>query len=411
MVALLEFLRCFLSNPEVEIPFDGIITLLVFLVGIPALVLQFMAPDVRRVTMEKVTFPTEVRKWGVIALLIIIFFIIIAYIFTPFQQVIWFVMFVLLVGIVAAATIQVQYRYGWREVVVTTLMRTVIEKLHKNSGHLDRGALERLIEVGKQSDSGPDREVVLKAMRDLTTQTCFYKEYKGDALEILIDGLVKMLATRPTAEDIPNYQIAVGILTTILSAGNADQENSLIDQQHAVRALSALGQTFLEINLSVGTDHILMDYEEALGLAVSHHPAMLTDVTQSLLEVGAVALERQHFLFAVATFERLLSIIEENQSSSEAVADLLGLTAHFWKAGDSSNDFAHRRLGRIKKIIKGSFPRALRQAKLHSQMTMRFDTADKLAQMAKDVQGEEQKKKANRKPQEKLESKPKRKTA
>ena len=158
-----------------------------------------------------------------------------------------------------------------------------------------------------------------------------------------------MLATRPVAEDVQNYQVAVSILTTILSAEKADRQCTLIDQQHAVRALSALGETFLaDINLSVGTDPILMDYEEALGLAVSHHPEMLTDVTQSLLEVGAVALDHGHYLFAVAAFQRLLTIVEDTPSSSdEARADLYGLTAHFWSSGMSSREFIQRRLARI----------------------------------------------------------------
>jgi hypothetical protein len=189
-----------------------------------------------------------------------------------------------------------------------------------------------------------------------------------------------MLASRPAPEDIPNYQLAVSILITILSAPKAD---TLIDQQHAVRALSALGQTLVtEIVVSVGTDHIIMDYVEALGLAVARHQSMLTDVTQSLLEVGSVALEHGHYLLAVASLERTLSIIEDHaQKPDEALADLLGLTAHFWTSGVSGKEFSQSRFQRIEACLRDTFPRALEKAKLHSQMTMRFDTADKLAEM------------------------------
>lgn len=44
-----------------EIPFDGILTLLIFLVGIPALVLQLISPAERRATMKENRL--DVRKF------------------------------------------------------------------------------------------------------------------------------------------------------------------------------------------------------------------------------------------------------------------------------------------------------------------------------------------------------------
>lgn len=376
---------------EITIPFDGIITLLIFLIGIPALVLQFMAADVRRVIMKKITIPKEVATGGMVAFTIVVISIGFAEFSSIRQDVVWSVMFLVLFMIVGYTTVQVQYKYGWREVVISSLKESATKKLHQTGGQLDTDDLLNLIEIGKQSEAGPDREVVLKALQDLTNETCVHEDYHGDALVSLIDGLVKMLSIRPVAEDIQNYQIAVDILTMVLSSGSADQDSSLIDQQHAVRALSALGQTFLsQIKLSISTDHILIDYEEALGLAVSHQPAMLTDVTQSLLEVGAVALEYGHYLFAVASFERLLSIIEEDSlKPDETLADLLGLAAHFWVSGASSRDFVQRRLSRIEDCLRETFPKSLEKARLHSQMTMRFDTADKLTQMGEELRHEE----------------------
>jgi hypothetical protein len=384
METLLQLFR--FSNFPGDIPFDAAITLLIFLVGIPALVLQFMAPDVRRVTMEKTSFPKEVLIRLVIAVSLMIASVLMAWGFPALKDFIFTVMLVGLFVIVAATTIQVQYRYGWRESVIAALKKKVLLSLERKS-RLDNEALQRIIEIGKQSEAGPDREVILEALDEIVGRARLHRVYDGDMLGSLVDGLVKMLVSQPAPEDTPNYQLAVRILIAILSAPNV---KTLIDQQHAVRALSALGQTLLtEIAVTVGTDHIMMDYEEALGLAVTRHPSMLTDVTQSLLEVGAVALKHKHYLFAVATLERLLTIVEENPASREALADLLGLLAHFWTDGQSSNEFAESRSGRMEICVKKTeFPtidRAFQHAKLHSQMTMRFDTADKLAQMARDL--------------------------
>jgi|GEM_PF-1633702 len=384
MEALLKLLSDFPENA----PFDAIITLLIFLVGIPALVLQFMAPDVRRVTMERVTFPKEVLRRLILAVFVVVVFVMLAWCLPRIKDLTFAVMLIVLFGIVATTTVQVQYRYGWRETIINDLKKKVISSL-EIKGRLDNEALKRLIEIGKQSEAGPDREVVLEALSGIVSVTRTHETYDGDALGLLVDGLVKMLVSQPTPEDTPNYQLAVSILISILSAPNA---KTLIDQQHAVRALSALGQTLLtEIVVTVGTDHIMMDYEEALGLAVTRHPSMLTDVTQSLLEVGSVALEHKHYLFAVATLERLLTIVEENTPSGEALADLLGLLAHFWTDGESSREFAESRFERVRQCVARiglpSPKQVYQQAKLHSQMTMRFDTADKLVQMVKDLEG------------------------
>lgn len=384
MEALLQNLT-FSKFPE-EIPFDAVITLLIFLVGIPALVLQFMAPDVRRVTMERITFPREVKNRLIFALVVVFICIGIAWGFPKIKDFVFAIMLIVLFAIVAATTIQVQYRYGWRETVIATLKKNVLSRLDAE-GRLDNDSLKRIIEIGKQSEAGPDREVVLNALDEVVARTRTHPTYDGDAFGVLVDGLVKMLVSQPTPEDIPNYQLAVSILISILSA---PQVKTLIDQQHAVRALSALGQTLLtEIVVTVGTDHIMMDYEEALGLAVARHPTMQTDVTQSLLEVGSVALDHRHYLFAVAAFERLLTIVEENEPSREAMDDLLGLFAHFWKDGTSSRDFAETRLERVNDCARRtgypSLYQAVQHANLHSKITMRFNTADKLAQMAKDL--------------------------
>jgi hypothetical protein len=382
MDTILKLLSSFPAN----VPFDATITLLVFLVGIPTLVLQFMAPDVRRVTMEKITLPREVSRWLVGAILIVILFVAVAWAIPCIQDLLFTMMLVILFGVVATTTVQVQYRYGWRETIIANLKKKVLSNFETN-GRLDNEALKQLIEIGKLSEAGSDREVVLEAINEIATVTCVHGSYDGDALELLVDGLVKMLASQPDTKDTPNYQLAVSILISVLSAPDV---KTLIDQQHAVRALSALGQTLLaEVAVTVGTDHIMMDYEEALGLAVTRHPSMLTDVSQSLLEVGSVALENKHYLFAVATLERLLTIVEENAPSKEALADLLGLLAHFWTDGESSREFSESRLDRVMHCVDTiglpSSKQVYQQAKLHSQITMRFDTADKLSQMAKDL--------------------------
>jgi hypothetical protein len=197
-----------------------------------------------------------------------------------------------------------------------------------------------------------------------------------------------MLTTRPTIEDAQNYQIAIWTLNIILSRKMDNGKNrKSVDQFHAVNALSTLAQVMLiQMSHSTEINYISIDFQEALGLVASLHSDLLPDVTQALLEMGSVALEHEHYLFAVATMERILNLIEGNLPvTPKAQAEMLGLVAHFWASGGSSKEFITNRLGRVKACINESLSIALEKAKLHSQMTMRFDTADRLAQLATDL--------------------------
>lgn len=370
-----------------DFPIGSVITLLVFLIGVPAIVLQFMAGDVRHVVMENLIVPREIFLSIGFAVVVMGLAGYLVRFFPSDENIVWDPMLFILFAIIGLTSFLIVYRYGWREGIIKSIQHKASQKVQNGEGHLSSPEFINLLEIGKESEEGIDRGIVLDALASLTGQICSHKAYKGDSLSLLIDSLVKMLATHPDAEDIPNYQKAVEILTTILASGGTREGNGLVDQQHAVRALSVLGQTFLaEINISVETDHVLMNYEEALGLAVSRHPSLLTDVTQSLTEVGAVALEYRHYLFAVATLERLFTINEEVSGYlEEAMADLLGLMAHFWEGGESSREFVQTRIPRVKRCIKGTLLHALEKARIHAQMTMRFDTADKLSQMKKDL--------------------------
>ena len=378
---------------DMVLPIDSIIALLIFLVGIPAIVLQFMSSDVRHVAMENMKPPREISWTLAGAALFIGSAWWLARIFPEEQETIWLVSLLLLFVLVSISAFLIVYRYGWREGIIGGIQNKALRKLQADRIPRRSQELADLLEIGKQSKGGPDRAIVLDALANLANAICAHKAYNGDSLVLLIDGLVKILATHPDAEDILNYQKAAEILTQILCAGSTADGSGLIDQQHAVRALSVLGQAFLaDITISVETDYVLMNYVGALGIAVSRQPVLLTDVSQSLMEVGSVALEHGQYLFAVAALEQLLSMIEGTTEgvaaySDEAIADLLGRIAHFWTRGVSSRELAENRIPRVKASLRGTFSDAMEEARAHSQMTMRFETADKLSQMKSELAG------------------------
>ena len=372
-----------------NISFDVVVSLLLFLVGVPVLVLQFMSPEIRTVLKVERRIIQVTAFYLFICLSIIIAAIWIEENWIGIEKDklwVWVYMYAALFAVVGFSSATVLSKYGFRENVLKDLTRQIVKDLSR-TGKPNEERLRELIEIGKQSGPGPDREMILESMNNLVTTICKHDNYRGDSLENLIIGIVHVLATRPTVEDTRNYQIAAGILTTVLSSKvHNGKEKKYVDQFHAVNAMSTLGQTMLaQEEFSAEADYILMDYEEALGLVVSVHPDLLSDVTQALLCMGSVALLHKRYLFAVATMERMLTLIESNQPvGSKPLAELLGLTAHFWCAGGSSKEFIKTRIERIKQLDSRSLPNVIEQARQRFQITMQFDTADKLAQMAKD---------------------------
>lgn len=258
----------------------------------------------------------------------------------------------------------------------------------KKHGHIPDLALLDLIDLAKQSDPGKDRELILSAFNELVIEVCSHAEYRGDALETLINELVNVLTSEPDPEDLRNFQSAAGIMTSIIALnGNNEQIIGLKDRQHAVRALSVLEQTILShFTLSLGADYILMGYVQVLGLATDRFPVMATDVSQAFFEIGSLAIERKQTLIAASVLEKMLNLGEGNAPlQSELAADLLGLTAHFWMSGSSNNMFARERLLEIQGFLESPLQIEIEKASLHCRKTMQFETADKLAQMAKDL--------------------------
>lgn len=370
-----------------NISFDVVVSLLLFLVGVPVLVLQFMSPEIRGVLKVETKIILITGLYLLLCVAAIALAIYLEETGVLSEPWIWVYMYATLFAIVGFSSATVLTRYGLRENVLRKLSDKILKDLPK-TGKPNEERLRELIEIGKQSDPGPHREMILESMNILVDAICKDKNYKGDSLENLIIGIVHVLATRPTVEDTRNYQTAAGILTTILSSkvGNGN-ESKFVDQFHAVNAMSTLGQTMLaQDDFSTEADYILMDYEEALGLVVTVHPELLPDVTQALLSMGSVALQHRRYLFAVATLERMLTLVESNELVAiKPLSELIGLTSHFWAEGGSSKDFIETRIPRLSKLASGNLTNVIEQAAKRFQMTMRFGTADKLTQMAKDL--------------------------
>lgn len=408
-------------------PYDAISTFLVFIIGVPALVIQSMDEEVRRAVMKE-PLALVIRAGLPFVLALGIVFAASAIILVPWpgeastapnvpiaptpgigaatsmdriavavekqiaqaeedqraqnkREQVWTVTIIVLALLTAAASGLVLYEYGSRDRVIIGLTRPITTRL-KKKGQLDEQALTVLIELGEQSQPGEDRQLVLVGMGKLAQQVREHQSYRGDSLEPLIDGL-KTILVSDLAGNPKNFRAAIGILQEILMTPPTSPEQHSSDLFYAIRALSELSRAALmHIEQASEIEHLVLVRTGSLQSATLLYPKALTEVSQALLEIGVAAIEKKQTLAAITALDKLFGLVEANPpASGELVADTLGLASHFWVDGDTARKYVEAKLASTKGDLEQTWRKALEAARDHCARTMQFEAADNLDKM------------------------------
>lgn len=371
-----------------QIPFDGIMTLLIFLVGIPAIILQLISSAERRAVIKKEGL--DVRLFLKRALIILGIGLVTQFLFAFLlsgdkgtirnlvEQLIWLFIFIPLFYLVLRVSKQVPEQYGRREKIIEKLTQDVLRE-SKTKGRIAGGTFSDLANLGKQCEPGQEREMIISAFKDLVKSMLASPEYKGDSFEALIDELVHMLVSNPEPKDLSNYDTTIKILSAILSADNPLGADD--DKQRTLHAISKLGRTLIIHFNSVERDNIILDYVDSLEFALSKKE-MLTEVSQALFEIGVCAVKEGQDFMVVAALDRMTSLAENYLPlPHEFVADMLGLLASFWAKGGSRKELADLKLKEVEKLLPLDIVLSFEGARSHCMKTMYFDVADELTDM------------------------------
>lgn len=377
-----------------QIPFDGIMTLLIFLIGIPALILQLISSAERRAVLKKESFSSDVQSFLIKALLILVIGLLIQFLLIFLladyadairnfvEQLIWLSIFSCLFYLILQVSKQIPEQYGRREKIVEKLVSDVLNE-SRGKGHIAGGTFNDLVNLGKQCDPGQEREMVINAFKDIVKAVLAKSEYKGDSFEVLIDELVHILVSNPEPKDLSNFNATIKILSIILSTDKNLETDD--DKQRALHAVSKLGRTLIIHFKSVERDGIILDYIDSLEFALTKKE-MLTEVSQALFEIGVCAVEEGQDFMVVAALDKLTSLAEIYPPlPKEFVADMLGLLAYFWTKEGSRKKIAEKKLREIESLLPKSVILCIDEARAHCLNTMYFDAADKLSQMRKDL--------------------------
>ncbi len=379
-----------------SIPFDGLGTFLLFFIGVPALVLQSLTPELRRVVDKRSNLRVWVGLPIALAVAAIVWGLVTAFnvgptadwmVLQPFgwnmpTQTIWVIVLAWLFGCAVFTAVFVPYRFGRPEVIVGNL-RYAITRTWQKQGRIDEALLQDLIKLGEESAPGSDKQIVLDALYEVADDVCQHPTYRGDALETLILRLGGILAGDGEDSDARNFVTAAEILERISTGIGARPSGEMrwADLGYTIHMFTELSHRAIEqMHRSSDVEKILMKCVQCLLLAVTKYPDATTEVSEALFKIGAAAIKQDQPLAATDALDKLFDLLESNQpATGELVADTLGLAAHFWIGGDAACAYARDRILQCAGALALPLPEALQAAREHCMRTTQFETADDLA--------------------------------
>lgn len=397
-----------MTPQQVDIPFDAIVTLLVFLIGVPTLVLQSMSPDVRHI------FFGRRRLLGYLLVLILVpilsaLVISGVGIYTEISPKYaawewadrWVTVLSILVAVVLVVAIYFPLRYGRRQGVLRMLEQEA-QRYLRSQGRLPEECIDDIIDLGKNADSPQEKGLVLQSIHNLVMETCRNCSYTGDSLETLILRLHEIVIVDSNPVNLENFRMVAEIFQ-VVAVAKAEVQH-VADLQRTVKAAGSMGRvTLMRFDFGLEVDNIVMSFIQTLGLITyikpldvinKQHFYVMTDVSEALFEIGSLAAERQRDFIAVAALDKMITMLSQTPMTNdlpsyiadELAADVVGLMAHIWIGGGGQKEFIIQRMQDVRASLGVPDSKIFRKARAHYLDKSQFETANRLAQMAEDLQ-------------------------
>lgn len=368
------------------LPIDAIATIFIFMIGLPAILLQTLPADIRYTILHERKSEVVLFTVGplVLAGLMVTAGVLLTYPDDPPVPAIARHGGLFWLGLVAAlllvsGTSALVFTERWRRNrVIEHLLRDAARGIDSLGRPVER-ALRTLMHLGIQSRAGQDKGLVIDALAELTRATQASDKYDGSQLEDVISGLEDLFTAGDHGGSAGNFMAAASLLLELIM-DSSDRTHS-DDLKGAVRAVSVLGR------LSLGHEqyHIQLKFLDALGWA-----GEATDPTwasQALLELGSDALAANSMLIAMTALDKLDTVVGKHSPvSGDLAEDFIGLLAHFWVRHETGKVYAREYLARADQLFQAPLPDVIRDARTRSMSKARFNTCDYLSRMLADLE-------------------------
>lgn len=369
-------------TPAAEIPFDALVTFFVLLIGLPAVVLQSLPAETRRVIEKRRSLVARDLGLPILVAVGVAAGSVLVYRSGAWPNgPVWSVGLGMLAAICVVTAFIIPRRYGRRDAIARLLERETAIELDA-SGRLHEDALHDLIEFGRRSEPVREKLPSLEALKLLTDRVCEHPRYSGDALTDLIDGVVAVVVESHGAGRTQLVAPALAVLRRAVRAFDPVRGGHT-DASSAIHGMSMIG---IE-SLDMGNASVTQTITQSLGWSRSKDRALTMARSQALFEVGRAAIERRQMLGALKALDGLTSLIYANApAEGELARDTIGLFAHFWTSGETGRQFARFRMSQLEDYFQRDIAAVVDATIEHCQLRALFETADKVRTMRRELE-------------------------
>ncbi len=310
---------------------DAVVTILLYLIGVPVLLVQNSKDDVRYVlrhTLHWETFFFSITP-VIFAILIVFIPMILAHVCGWYnQQTMTSDLILFFLILVSLAVSMIMPRYIRKRDIIDRLVQKTIRKV-KTSGRLDNSILDALELLGMESDTGYERGLIISAMNRLSNAMVQRLDYSGSRLERLLEVLRNVLFGSDVLSSPDNFRSAVEVLRPIISTYYSKSKDNIwfsdADIDYSYLLLSEMGCQAIDFRVE-GITSACIDGLEGANIPNS-------SASNGLWQIGAAAIEKNrigqarealHFLDAIVNSETDLC------EHDEIVYDYLALLSAFW---------------------------------------------------------------------------------
>ncbi|TKJ41161.1 hypothetical protein CEE37_05700 [candidate division LCP-89 bacterium B3_LCP] len=363
-----------LTAPWATAYLQVIVMLLVFALGIPALLFQLSIPgEIHRIIRRRMKM-----RWLFILMIFMVFAsILFIWVLHPCgsasltNDMCFYAALIItsIIALILAFWIH-QFRRSVREKIVVQLTKISKKSINKKNT-VDAPSLADLVYLGERGKPGDEKSSIIDAINGLAEVIQSDQKYDGTSLEDVINGIEAILVDRENQGSDKNFLDALETLIGINTRLGDRQLSNRFDAYVTNMALSNIGI----ISVQTKSESTALTFLEAVR-----------DNPNSLFKMGVAALEAEKFQIATHALNRLEAIAErEDKIKSKGNENLFGMLAHFWVRKGS----ARRRAQLFFTRMEGSFEPSLRDcitgATEYHYTFADFTTADALGEMLEEV--------------------------
>jgi hypothetical protein len=258
-----------------------------------------------------------------------------------------------------------------RENIISKVKAALIDEWMTN-GSFEPRTLSDFVYLGKHSEAGHPKEVMLRAFKDVAEAVQCSAVYGGRELKDLIMSLFDILKCEETLGDDDNFYAAAEILASILARYSEKPRRASQDADSIRITLTELGLDAIQTKTDRTTLKLLTVGASSSGDIV--------------LRMGISAFSRGRFLIATNALNILEADVDResqdeqgNLMPSDATSRLLGLVSHFVASGETAQSRGRKFFETDGLESYSQLTECLTQSLQYHSSRTDFETADKVA--------------------------------